>query len=161
MVYSFPNLEPVRCSMSNSNFYFSACIQVSQEAGKEAWDSHLFKNFPQFVLIHVVKGFSVFSLVQFSHSFVSDSLWPHGLQHARPPCPSPTPGYYSNSCPLSRWCHPTISTSVIPCVLSPCLFNLYAEYIMQNAGLDEAQAGIKIAGRNINNLVSTMQMTPP
>ena len=103
----------------------------------------------------------VFSLVQFSHSFVSDSLWPHGLQHARPPCPSPTPGYYSNSCPLSRWCHPTISTSVIPCVLSPCLFNLYAEYIMQNAGLDEAQAGIKIAGRNIDNLVSTMQMTPP
>ena len=60
-MYSFPNLEPVRCSMSNSNFYFSACIQVSQEAGKEAWDSHLFKNFPQFVLIHVVKGFSVFS----------------------------------------------------------------------------------------------------
>ena len=60
-MYSFPNLEPVRCSMSNSNLYFSACIQVSQEAGKEAWDSHLFKNFPQFVLIHVVKGFSVFS----------------------------------------------------------------------------------------------------
>ena len=45
------------------------------------------------------------------------------------------------------------------CILSPCLFNLYAEYIMQNAGLDEAQAGIKIAGRNINNL--DMKMTPP
>ena len=45
---------------------------------------------------------------------MSDSLWPHGLQHARPPCPSPTPGVYSNSCPLSRWCHPTISSSVIP-----------------------------------------------
>ena len=41
-------------------------------------------------------------------------LWPHELQHARPPCPSPTPGVYSNSCPLSRWCHPTISSSVIP-----------------------------------------------
>ena len=52
--------------------------------------------------------------VQFRRSAVSDSLWPHGLQHARPPCPSPTPGVYSNSCPLSRWCHPTISSSVIP-----------------------------------------------
>ena len=50
----------------------------------------------------------------FSHSVMSDSLWPHGLQHARPPYPSPTPGVYSNSCPLSRWCHPTISSSVIP-----------------------------------------------
>ena len=52
--------------------------------------------------------------VQFSCSIVSDSLWPHGLQHARPPCPSPTPIDYPNSCPLSRWCHPTISSSVIP-----------------------------------------------
>ena len=53
-----------------------------------------------------------FSLVQFSRSVVSDSLWPHELQHTRPPCPSPTPGAYPNSCPLSRWCHPTISSSV-------------------------------------------------
>ena len=45
---------------------------------------------------------------------MSDSLWPHGLQHARPPCPSPTLGVYSNSCPLSPWCHPTISSSVVP-----------------------------------------------
>ena len=52
--------------------------------------------------------------VQFSGSVVSNSLHPHGLRHARPPCPSPTPGVYSNSCPLSRWCHPTISSSVIP-----------------------------------------------
>ena len=52
--------------------------------------------------------------VQFSCSLMSDSLRPHGLQHARPPCPSPTPWVYSNSCPLSWWCHPTISSSVIP-----------------------------------------------
>ena len=51
---------------------------------------------------------------QFSHSVMSDSLWPHGLQHARLPCPSPTPGACSNSCPLSQWCHPTISSSVAP-----------------------------------------------
>ena len=52
--------------------------------------------------------------VQFSGSVVSDSLRPHGLQHARLPCPSPTPGACSNSCPSSQWCHPTISSSVIP-----------------------------------------------
>ena len=54
------------------------------------------------------------SSVQFSHSVMSDSLWPHGLQHSRPPCPSPIRGVYSNSCPLSRWCHPTILSSVVP-----------------------------------------------
>ena len=58
---------------------------------------------------------------QFSRSVLSDSLWPHGLQHARPPCPSPTPRACSNSCPLSRWCHPTISSLSSP---SPPSFNL-------------------------------------
>ena len=52
--------------------------------------------------------------VQFSHSLMSDSLQPHGLQHTRPPCPSPPPRVYSDSCPLSSWCHPTISSSVVP-----------------------------------------------
>ena len=55
-----------------------------------------------------------FSSVQFSRSVVSDSSWPHESQHARPPCPSPTPGVHSNSCPSSRWCHPAISSSVVP-----------------------------------------------
>ena len=55
-----------------------------------------------------------FSSVQFSCSIVSDSLRPHGLQHARPPCPSQTPRVHSNSCPSSRWCHPAISSSVVP-----------------------------------------------
>ena len=59
-------------------------------------------------------GLVVFSSVQFSRLLMSDSLWPQGLQHIRPPCPSPTSGCYSDSCPLSRWCHPTISSSVIP-----------------------------------------------
>ena len=54
------------------------------------------------------------SSVQFSHSVMSDPLQTHELQHVRPPCPSPTPGVYPNSCPLSWWCHPTISSSVIP-----------------------------------------------
>ena len=59
------------------------------------------------------------NFIQFSHLVVSDCLRPHGLKHTRLPCPSPTPGVYSNSCPLSRWCHPTISSSVIP--FSSCL----------------------------------------
>ena len=54
------------------------------------------------------------SKFQFSLSLMSDSLWPHGLQHTRLPCPSPTPWTCSNSCPLSQWCHPTISSSVVP-----------------------------------------------
>ena len=54
------------------------------------------------------------SSVQFSNSVVSDYLWPHELQHARPPCPSPTPGVHSDSCPLSQWRHPAISSSVVP-----------------------------------------------
>ena len=54
------------------------------------------------------------SSVQFSRSVMSDSLWSHESQHARPPCPSQTPGVYSNTCPSSRWCHPTISSSVVP-----------------------------------------------
>ena len=57
--------------------------------------------------------------VQFSCSVVSNSLQSHELQHARPPCPSPTPGVYPNSCPVSRWCHLTISSSIIP--FSSCL----------------------------------------
>ena len=52
--------------------------------------------------------------IQFSHSVMSNSLQPHELQHARPPCPSPTPGVHLNSCPSSRWCHPAISSSVVP-----------------------------------------------
>jgi len=59
--------------------------------------------------------------IQFSHSVVSDSLQPHGLHPARLPCPSPTPGADSNSCPLSQWCHPTISSSVVPLLLLPSI----------------------------------------
>ena len=54
------------------------------------------------------------ALSQFSHSVVSNSPWPHELQHARLPCPSPSPGVHPNSCPSSRWCHPAISSSVVP-----------------------------------------------
>ena len=70
------------------------------------------------IMIPSYKSLTIQS-IQFSDSVMSNSLWPHGLQHARIPCPSPTPGTYSNSCPLRWWCHPTISSSVIP--FSSCL----------------------------------------
>ena len=69
--------------------------------------------------------FSLFSSI----SVMSDSLWPHGLQHARPSCPSPTPSIYSNACPLSQWCHPIISSSVIP--FSSCLQSFPASGFFQ------------------------------
>ena len=73
------------------------------------WTSHELR--PSGVFSHII--FTELS-VQFSHSVVSDSLRPHESQHARPPCPSPTPRVYSNSCPSSWWCHPAISFSVVP-----------------------------------------------
>ena len=71
----------------------------------------------QYVLIwHCISNFWI---RPFNCSIMSSSLRPHGLQHTRPSCPSPTPRVYSNSCPLSQWCHPTISFSVVP--FSSCL----------------------------------------
>ena len=67
------NLEPVCCSMSNSNYFFLTCIQISQQTGQVVWCSHLFKNFPYFVVIHIVKGFGVVNkaevLLEFSCFF--------------------------------------------------------------------------------------------
>ena len=95
-----------------------------QEAGRMAWDfrtaalgakwqaSNCFKIVKENDFQNSIPSQSLSH--QFSRSVVSDSLQPHGLQHARLPCPSPTPRACSNSCPLSRWCHPAISSSVIP-----------------------------------------------
>ena len=63
---------------------------------------------------HIKAKLKTISSVQFSHSVVSDFLWPHEPQHTRSPCLSPTPGVHPNPCPLCRWCHPTISSSVVP-----------------------------------------------
>ena len=145
MTYSIPNLEPVCFPRSSSNCCFLICIQVSQEAGKVVWYFHLLKYFPECVVIHTVKGFSIVSGAevdvflefscfffdptnvgnflcgsslsksslniwkfsvqirtdQISRSVVSDSLRPRESQHARPPCPSPTPGVHPDSRPLS------------------------------------------------------------
>ena len=68
--------------------------------------------FSNFNVVSEIKEVDI--CVQFSHSVVSDPLWPYELQHTRPPCLSPTPGVHSNSRPSSRWCHPAISSSVVP-----------------------------------------------
>ena len=88
-------------------------LSLFQHQGLFKWvsSSHQVAKVLEFQLQHI---YIYISSVQFSHSVVSNSLRTHGLQHTRPPCPSPTPGPYSNSCPLSRWCHPTISSSVVP-----------------------------------------------
>ena len=80
--------------------------------GPASWPQMEAQAWPPSWLIMTSRHFCTLS--QFSGSVVSDSLRPHEMQHARPPCPSPTPGVYPNSCPSSQWCHPAISSSVIP-----------------------------------------------
>ena len=96
------------------------------------------------------------SVSQFSRSVVSNCLWPHGLQHARLPCPSPTPGAYSNSCSLSRWCHPTISSSVVP--FSSCLQSFPApgsfpmsQFFASGGQSSGASASASVLPMNIQN----------
>ena len=87
------------------------------------------------------------SSVQFSHTVVSNSLQPHGLQHARLPCPSPTPGTCSNSCPSSSWCYPTISSSVVS--FSSCL-----QYFAASGAFPMSQCFIS-DGQSIGSSAST------
>ena len=96
----------------------AAAFEMTADPGSTFWPSHLFSIPTPWQVdsnpwAQIKSSFSSFS-VQFSRSVMSDSLWTHELQHIRPPCPSPTPGVYSNSCPSSRWCHLAISSSVIP-----------------------------------------------
>ena len=99
---------------------------------------------------------TTFSLVQFSCSVMSDSLWPHGPQHARLLCPSPTPRVNSNSCPLNRWCHPTISSSAVP--FSSCLQSFLAsgsfpmsQFFASGAESIGASASASVLPKNIQD----------
>ena len=92
-----------------------------------------------------------FSSAQSSHSVVSDSLWPHKLKHVRPPCPSPTPRVYPNSYPLSQWCHPTISSSVIPFSSCPQSFPASESFQMSQLFTSGDQIiGISASGLPMN-----------
>ena len=87
--------------------------------------------------------------VQFSRSVVSNSLWPHEAQHARPPCSSPTPGVHPNPCPLSRWCHPTISSSVIPFSSCPQSFPASGSFQMSQLFASDGQS-IRVSASTIS-----------
>ena len=110
---SQPQFTPLKkVSLLIKNFLILTCMTSSYQrwcCSSPIVKSHLY-----------IYLFSVFSSVQFSHSVVSNSLQPHELQHARPPYPSPTARVYPNLCPLSRWCHPTILSSMV----SPPALNL-------------------------------------
>ena len=105
------------------NLYYLLVVCLYKETGiyNALESSHSYKKYMEKEWIqknsYIIKCQNAAS--QFSHSVVSNSLWPHGLQHARLPCPSSTPGTCSNSCPSSWWCHPTILSSVAP--FSSCL----------------------------------------
>ena len=106
------------------------------------------------MLSRLVITFLPRSSVQFSHSVVSDFLWPHELQHSRPPCPSPTPGIYPNPCPLSQWYHPTISSSVIP--FSSCPQSFPASGFFQMSHL--FTSGGQIIGASVSASVLPMNI---
>ena len=99
--------------------------------------------------------------VQFSRSVMHDSLGPYELQHTRPPCPSPTPGDCSNSCPLSRWCHPTISSSVIPFSSFPQSFPESGAFPMSHLFISGGQSiGVSVS-ISISVLPMNTQDWPP
>ena len=106
---------------------------------------HLF--FLLCICVNSIPVYLLFNSVQFSHSVMSDSSWPHGPQHTRPHCPSPTPRVHSNSCPLSQWWHPTISSSTIP--FSSCLQSFPASGFFQMSQLFTS------VGQSIGVLAST------
>ena len=97
--------------------------QNGGNAGLSDPQNHLW-NFCLAMSVKYLKGKGEINSVQFNHSVVSNSLQSHGPQHTRPPCQSRTPRVYSNSCPLSWWCHPNISSSVVP--FSSCLQSFLA-----------------------------------
>ena len=136
--------------MSGSNHCLLTCIQVSQETGKVVWYYHLFKNFPQFVVIHTIKGFDYVDCKKLWKILKEMGIPDYLICLLR--------NLYAGQEATVRTGHGKTDWFQVGkaacwgCILSPCLFNLYAEYIMRNSGLDEAQAGIKITGRNINNL---------
>ena len=155
--------------MSSSNCCFLTCIQVSQEAGQVVWYSHLFQNFPQLIVIHwIIKKAREFQkniyfcFIDYAKAFDyvdHNKLWKLLKEMGIPDhLTRLLRNLYAGQEATVRTGHETTDWFQIGkgvcegCILSPCLFNFSAEYIMRNAGLEETQAGIKIAGRNINHL---------
>ena len=109
-------------------------------------------------------GIPWFISVHFSCSVMSDSLWPHEPQHARPPCPSPTPGVPPNPYPLSQWCHPTISSSVVPFSSFPQSFPASRSFQMSQLFASGGQSiGVSVSTSVLpmNTLVAQLVRNPP
>ena len=121
-------------------------------------DSQLFSPTPQFKSINAFERWSE-SVSQFSHSVMSDSLQPHELQHTRPPCPSPTPRIYPNSCPLSLWCHPIISSSVVPFSSCPQSFPASGSFQMSQLFASGGQS-IGVSASTSVLLMNTQDWSP-
>ena len=132
-VTTWMNLESTMLSQTEKDrHYLLSLVELTEsrtvvarswDVGEIGWKSQTFNCVirSEYLIYNMVTIVDNIVSVQFSCSVVSDSLRPHGLQHARLPCPSPTPRDYPNSCPLSQWCHPTISSSV-PLLLPPSIF---------------------------------------
>ena len=91
--------------MGRGVYYYIPILELTGKTFGESRREKIFMN---------LKSTTLLNDIQLSRSVISDSLWPHEPQHARPPCPSPTPGVQPNPCPSSRWCHRTVSSSVVP-----------------------------------------------
>ena len=123
MLHDPRGLNP-RCGTVDMEGWLSSFIQIFSCVGVSAsipvlFRGQLYCDFFFFFLYNMplcngAMWSCQFHVIQYSCSVMSDSLRPHGLQHTRPPCPPSTPGAYSNSCPLSQWCHPAIPSSVVP-----------------------------------------------
>ena len=115
-------LDKKECGAQKSSWFWTVVMEKTLENPlfcKETWNqtwlsSWTESNAPDSPIDFILQDVWLSFQFQFSHWVISDSLWLHGLQHAWPSCPSPTPRVYSNSCPLSWWCHPIISSSAIP-----------------------------------------------
>ena len=119
---SCPSSQWCHPTISSSVVPFSSCLQSFPASGSFPM-SQFFASGGQSIGVSASAS-TVIQFIQFSHSVVSDSLWPQEPQHTRPPCPSPTARVYPNPCPLSRWCHPTISSSVVPFSSCPQSFSI-------------------------------------
>ena len=100
-----------------------------------------------------------FIICQFSSLSCVWLLWPRGLQHARPPCPSPTPRVHSNSCPLSRWCHPTVSSSVVPFSSCPQSFPA-SGYFLKSQFFTSGGQGIGVSASTSVLPMNTQDWSP-
>ena len=120
---------------------------------------YVVRSIPYFFFTHCSYDSVTECSVQFSLSVVSDSLRPHELQHARPPCPSPTPGVHPNPCPLSRWCYPTISSSVVPFSSCPQSFPASGSFPVSQLSTSGGQS-IRVSASTSVLLMNTQDWSP-